>query len=273
MLCFASPRTDHIVKTRAESQGFVVKDTIMWVYGTGQIHTYKFGREIQAELNKHNQSDPALVKKHMNDSIKLRPAYEPCIVLQKPYFKNHTHAQSVINGGCGAMDIFNTRFDNGDKLRYPSNFIHDNSAPVLEQFELTRNTSVANYFYYPKPSVAEKNDGCVNLPKKTKQFTGSLAKNKNTAPQGNFHDCVKPVKLLQHLTEIYCPKRDTVLDMYAGSGSTGVASLKSGYSFIGIELDNEYCQIAVARLSKTLDDLGMTGELDYRPLNTSEEAA
>lgn len=273
MLCFASSRTDHIVKRRAEQEGFIVKDTIMYVYGTGQIHTYKYGREIESELNKLGKTNANLVQEHLNHSIKLRPAYEPCIVLQKPYRKGQTHAQSIICGGCGSMDIYNTRFNNGDKLRYPSNFIHDNSEQVLEQFATTGKSGVANYFYYPKPSVEEKNYGCEHLPKRGKNYSGSISKNKNTKPQANFHDTVKPVALMKHLIEIFCPSGGVVLDIFNGSSSTGVAAIQSKYSFIGIELCPDYCQIGLARMNKHLSDINHPTKCEFEVLLTTEEAA
>jgi len=44
------------------------------------------------------------------------------------------------------------------------------------------------------------------------------------------------------------PKDGTVLDPFMGSGSTGKACKKEGFDFIGIELDEDYCNIAKARI-------------------------
>jgi DNA modification methylase len=46
------------------------------------------------------------------------------------------------------------------------------------------------------------------------------------------------------------PPGGTVLDPFLGSGSTGVAAVKSGFKFLGIEKEEEYMQIAKARISK-----------------------
>jgi len=44
------------------------------------------------------------------------------------------------------------------------------------------------------------------------------------------------------------------LDCFMGSGSTGVAAVKEGFRFIGIEIDQDYCEIAKARIMHALAD-------------------
>lgn len=67
-------------------------------------------------------------------------------------------------------------------------------------------------------------------------------KNKN-------HQTEKPVELLEKLLAI-CPKNGTVLDMFMGSGSTGVACVNTGRDFIGIELDPGYYETACKRIAE-----------------------
>jgi site-specific DNA-methyltransferase (adenine-specific) len=62
-----------------------------------------------------------------------------------------------------------------------------------------------------------------------------------------IHITEKPVPLLRKLTQI-APEGGTVLDPFAGSGSTGVAALLEGHPFVGIELSAHYAAHAVARL-------------------------
>jgi DNA modification methylase len=65
------------------------------------------------------------------------------------------------------------------------------------------------------------------------------------------HPSQKPVELMMWLLDVCrIGVNHTVLDPYMGSGSTGVACLRTGRSFVGIEIDPEYCQIAVERLQK-----------------------
>lgn len=64
----------------------------------------------------------------------------------------------------------------------------------------------------------------------------------------NFHPTVKPVKLMQYLCRLVTPPGGAVLDPFMGSGTTGVAALKEGFRFIGVEKDETYAEIYRARL-------------------------
>ena len=63
-----------------------------------------------------------------------------------------------------------------------------------------------------------------------------------------LHPTQKPVALLEYLIKTYTNEGDTVLDNCMGSGSTGVACLHVGRSFIGIERDKKYFDIAEKRI-------------------------
>jgi site-specific DNA-methyltransferase (adenine-specific) len=62
------------------------------------------------------------------------------------------------------------------------------------------------------------------------------------------HPTQKPVELLEYLIETYTDKNDTVLDFTMGSGSTGVACKNLDRDFIGIEIDENYYNIAKERI-------------------------
>lgn len=64
------------------------------------------------------------------------------------------------------------------------------------------------------------------------------------------HITPKPVDLLEYLIKTSSNEGDIVLDCFMGSGSTGVAALRTNRRFIGIELDEKYFNIAVERLKK-----------------------
>ena len=65
-----------------------------------------------------------------------------------------------------------------------------------------------------------------------------------------FHKTQKPVKLMEYLIKTYTNENETVLDFTMGSGSTGVAAKNLNRSFIGIEMDNKYFEIAEERINK-----------------------
>ena len=66
--------------------------------------------------------------------------------------------------------------------------------------------------------------------------------------RGKLHPTQKPVDLLEWLLRTYSNEGDVVLDNCMGSGSTGVACLNTNCKFIGIELDDNYFNIAKNRI-------------------------
>jgi len=64
-----------------------------------------------------------------------------------------------------------------------------------------------------------------------------------------FHQTAKPVELMQELLSVR-PDWETVLDPFAGSGSTLVAAKNLGRKAIGIEIEERYCQVAAARCAQ-----------------------
>jgi len=74
------------------------------------------------------------------------------------------------------------------------------------------------------------------------------------AKSGNFHSTVKPLALMRYLCRLVTPPGGTVLDPFMGSGSTGIAAIKEGFCFIGIEREQEYLTIAEARIASALKE-------------------
>ena len=66
------------------------------------------------------------------------------------------------------------------------------------------------------------------------------------------HPTQKPVPLLEYLIKTYTNEGELVLDNCMGSGSTGVACVNLNRSFIGIELDDHYFEVASGRINKTM---------------------
>lgn len=66
--------------------------------------------------------------------------------------------------------------------------------------------------------------------------------------EGNTHPTVKPIDLMRWLVRLVTPPGGLVLDPFAGSGSTGVAALREGFRFAGVELLPDHYEIALARI-------------------------
>jgi DNA modification methylase len=68
-----------------------------------------------------------------------------------------------------------------------------------------------------------------------------------------FHPTQKPVHLFQAIIEDYCG--DIVFDPFVGSGTTAIAAKITGKNFIGVEINEDFCQIARERLKSVTTKL------------------
>lgn len=84
----------------------------------------------------------------------------------------------------------------------------------------------------------------------TERFPRSVMKFKTDKQICNLHSTQKPVALLEYLIRNYTDEGDTILDFTMGSGSTGIACLRSKRQFIGIEKDPSIFTTAQNRLSQ-----------------------
>ena len=221
----------------------------------------------------------------------LKPACEFFTLARKP-LSEKTVAANVLKWGTGGINIDGCRVEaepnrpmtNGNKEgkniggsgntihfgirekttsnqgRFPANLIHDGSQEVLDLFPETKpNESAARFFYCPKASKKDRNDGCEELEdKSTCEHEGRTGQNNSASrPDGserkpalskNNHPTVKPTALMAYLCRLITPTGGVVLDPYMGSGSTGKAAVREGFSFVGCELDEDYFQIAKSRV-------------------------
>jgi len=172
-----------------------------------------------------------------------------------------------------------------DAGRWPANLIHDGSEEVLAGFPNVKggtavrsnsggNTfggetpkppmpdlgyndtgSAARFFYCAKASRKDRNEGCEHMAAKPlhwssgSQNPGSFQSEGTDKTSQNNHPTVKPTDLMRYLCRLVTPPGGTVLDPFAGSGSTGKAAVREGFRFVGIEREAEYVEIARARIT------------------------
>lgn len=129
----------------------------------------------------------------------------------------------------------------------------------------------SRFFYCPKVSKKERNSGCDELEEKDTKITNQskkcsicnkwelaasgeeyICKCENpdwaTPTHKNTHPTVKPVDLMSYLCRLITPPGGIVLDPFMGSGSTGMAAVKEGFRFCGMEMEAEYFTIAEKRI-------------------------
>lgn len=74
----------------------------------------------------------------------------------------------------------------------------------------------------------------------------------NGPTRHGVHPTEKPVALMSEIIGLFSNERDLVCDPFMGSGTTGVAAVKMGRKFIGIETDHRYFDIACSRVKAAL---------------------
>ena len=89
----------------------------------------------------------------------------------------------------------------------------------------------------------EYNDNGKRYPLQVVQFIRDIL-------SSNLHPTQKPIALMEYLIKTYSNEGDIILDFTMGSGSTGVACKNTNRNFIGIELNEEYFDIAKKRIEE-----------------------
>jgi site-specific DNA-methyltransferase (adenine-specific) len=134
----------------------------------------------------------------------------------------------------------------------------DNNAPIYGKYEkgireatYDDKGGASRFFYCPKTSKKDRNEGLIVEKEKNKRPIGVAFNNEDDLFQqgnGNNHPTVKPTDLMRYLINLITPPNGTTLDPFMGSGSTGKAAVRCGVNFIGIEKEQEYMDIASARI-------------------------
>ncbi|MEO0295549.1 MAG: site-specific DNA-methyltransferase [candidate division WOR-3 bacterium] len=208
----------------------------------------------------------------------LKPAVEDWWLLRKPLEKGLNVAENVLKWGTGGINIDKCRIplitgentsrklynnpswknssklgqgsvtDDWEKGRFPSHLIIDDSEEVMGLFP----NNAHRFFYCAKASRKEREVGLEEMPETTindgrkKQIDNPYQRGK--AIRYNSHPTVKPIKLMEYLIKLICPQKGIVLDLFMGSGSTGVAAVNLSRNFIGIEKEKDYFEIAKKRI-------------------------
>ena len=193
------------------------------------------------------------------------------VITDPPYGINENHKKVASRG----------------KLAKPKDygeFDWDKSPADEVAIDLIREVSVwqavfgGNYFYLPPTScwlVWDKLNGSndfadcelawTNWPKAVRRiqwrWNGMIRQGKDTE---RFHPTQKPIEVMQWVIEL-CPKSDSVLDPFMGSGTTGVASIQLGRKFIGIEKEPKYFDIACKRIEEAGKQVDMFVEQHKEP--------
>jgi len=208
---FSSPRLFHKMACAIDDAGFLIRDTLLWIYTQNQPKAMSLNHFI----DKSNLSDEKknTLKKQLHGwkTPQLKSCYEPIAMAQKP-----TEGTFLENFQKYKTGLINTNIQMGQyQNMFPSN-IHTTEQMLNE---------MDKYFLISKPTKKEKGEY-------------------------NTHKTVKPIALCEHLIKLTTYNESAiVLDPFAGSGTTLLAAKKLNRQFIGSDINIEYIQIANKRLN------------------------
>ena len=264
LLAFGGSRTWHRLASAVEDAGFEIRDSIAWLYATG------FPK---------------------NPNV-LKPAFEPIVVGRKPMIGTLEVNQAKWDTGALSIDAVRTKRAEGDRTEYGRDRVlpHANTTASLGNFaEVTpyvphedgrRPTNVlveqsqADELDRGKYSVSREGKPRSGAPGEgwgmratgteysdeggpsrffpTFRFEAKAGSEERPEVDGVKHPTVKPLELMRWLCRLATPKGGTILEPFAGSGTTLEAALLEGFEVIGIEKSAEYLPLIESRLTKPL---------------------
>jgi site-specific DNA-methyltransferase (adenine-specific) len=212
MLSFGGSRTYHRMAVSVEDAGFEIRDQIIFVYGSGFPKSHNIGKAI--DKIEGNEREVVGTKERKD-------------------FKNYDGSMMNVDnrGKHIKIDVEETKGNSewegwGTALK-PA---HEDIVLAKKDGEdLMDVDTQPGFFYGSKANKKDRNEGLTGIT--------------------NQHPTVKNVELMKYLIKLITPPNGVVLDPFMGSGSTGKAAVQLGHSFIGIEREKEYFDIAQARIN------------------------
>lgn len=225
-LSFSSPRLYHRLAVAVEDAGFEVRDMWAWLYTQNQVKAMSVARfldtsGLSAEDEKRIRAELEVWK-----TPQVKSCIEPIVFAQKPK-----------TGPDGRPTTF---LDNW--LRHGVGLVNTQTGVGSEGNMVTANVMTTG----PIDAALDK-AFLVAKPGKSEKGTTS-------------HISVKPLALMEQLIEATTPQGGMVVDPFNGSGSTGIAAIRIGRSYVGFELAPEYFAQSRARFVESLSDLPLAWE-------------
>ena len=282
LLAFGAPRTHHRIWCAIEDAGFVIEDTVSWLFGSG-FPKHKSKLKPFAEFVCVARKGPVTA---LNiDATRIPTAAGD----NKSARVGHSGKSSPVH----VMGPTRMHVEPDGLGRWPPNVAMDESAAEMldaqsgESSERARvlnrnghrqmdgwglNTEskgtvygdsggASRFLYVAKASRAERDAELENSPlvrggaeTMDPRYRDGVGADRMPLRR-NPHPTVKPVALMRWLVKMVTQPGDLVLDPFAGSGTTGMACVLESREFIGIEREPEYAAIAERRIANALGPL------------------
>ena len=273
-LVWGIPRTAHWTATALENAGFEIRDVVTHVFGTGfpkgealdkridraagmfderpvigekEVLDYGTnpedyptlgGKGVRLPRKKVPLTGPAspVAKRFAGWQTSFKPAGEPWILARKPH--GTSDARAIIEHGCGALNSPECGVD-GTWVRnvvmsHAPDCADDACAPGCPQLDLGKAARFFPIFHHSaKPGAKERH-----------------------AAGSNTHPTIKSIDLMRWLVKLITPPGGRVLDVFGGSGTTGVGAIMEGRQVVLIEREPEFADICRRRIALAEAEMG-----------------
>lgn len=224
LLSFAGTRTQHRMVSNTVEAGLNLQDVFLWCYGSGFPKSHNISKAID---------------KMAGEKRELRV--------------NERWADKYPNGPGGNLSGDGRSEHYGQAKRIVGNPIMT-SDPVSDAAKQWEGWGTALKPAHEPISWYSKGAATPELYKDVQRLMYCAKAAKKERGEGNNHPTVKPIKLMSWLCNLVTPPGGLILDPFMGSGSTGVAALQSGFDFVGVELSEDYTEVARRRIVSSCPD-------------------
>jgi len=256
LLAFGGTRTWHRLAVAVEDAGFEIRDSIAWMHGEG----FPKGK------------------------AQLKPSHEPIVMARRRTVAPRSGLLQIEAariegipqpGGASAISIYGTPTGykpsglpnvlGNPNGRWPANVILDEAMAAeldaqsgyLHPAGNKADTATGIGATYGATSYQVSYAGIANRTHKDQGggasrffYVAKASKRERPTVNGVSHTTVKPLKLMRHLVRLVTPEGGTILDPFAGSGTTIEAAILEGFNVIGIEREAEYLPLIQARIDR-----------------------
>ncbi|WP_151742752.1 MULTISPECIES: site-specific DNA-methyltransferase [unclassified Acinetobacter] len=243
------PALEPITFARKPIIGTVAQN--MQMHGTGAININECRISLNGGYKSKANGRPS--QTGQSDNYNSANANQPDTLGRWPANLIHDGSEEVIDNFPVTSSGSNNKIKESSKAKNgnTSTAFGAESRPYgMETISYGDTGSAARFFYCAKASRTDRNEGVNSSNDPVLQMNSTMRDCENadwSKRNGNFHPTVKPTDLMRYLCRLVTPKAGVVLDPFMGSGSTGKAAILEGFTFIGIEREAEYFEIAKAR--------------------------
>jgi site-specific DNA-methyltransferase (adenine-specific) len=263
LAAFSGTRTSHRMVCAIEDAGFEIRDSVLWLHGQGfpkNKHALKPAHEpITLARKPLIGTVAANVLAHGTGGMNI----EACRVGFASEADRAGAAtgqgtnDAIYGGGKGLRpaELGTQPFTPHDAGRWPANVAHDGSDEVMAAFAAFGERKSCNAPSSARPEGAilggRRSQGAI-YPGDTGTAARFYYCAKASAADrcGSKHPTIKPVALIRWLVRLITPPGGTVLDPFAGSGTTGEAAQLEGMNAVLIEREAEYAADIRRRVSR-----------------------